>query len=98
MRIDRTRRFARDHRADYITDGKGLRSLLPGFALSCDRIGSLTRLRDDYREHVRRNERIAIPEFASIIDLDRNARELLDHELTGERRVPARAAGDDPDR
>ena len=41
--------------------------------------------------------RIAIAELAAVIHFDRNARQLLDHELARQRRVPARAAGDDLD-
>ena len=42
------------------------------------------------------NDRIAVAEFAAVIHFDRHARQLLDHELAGQRRVPAGAAGDDP--
>ena len=38
---------------------------------------------------------IAIAELAAVIHFHRNARQLLDHELAGQRGVPAGAAGDD---
>ena len=43
------------------------------------------------------DDRIAVAELAAVIDFDRDARQLLDHELAGQRRVPAGAAGDDLD-
>ena len=41
------------------------------------------------------NNRIAIAELAAVIHFDRHARQLLDHELARQRRVPTGAAGDD---
>ena len=49
------------------------------------------------RQRVGRDDRIAIAELAGVIDFDRNARQALDHELAGQRGVPAGAAGDDVD-
>ena len=43
------------------------------------------------------DDRIAIAELAAVIHFDRNARQLLDHELAGQAGVPAGAAGDDLD-
>ena len=43
------------------------------------------------------DDRIAIAELAAVIHFHRNARQLLDHELAGQRGVPAGAAGDDLD-
>ena len=54
-------------------------------------------LRYHNRENVGRNDGIAITEFAAVIHFDRDARQLFDHEFARQRRVPARAAGDDFD-
>ena len=54
-------------------------------------------MRDHHRERVVRNDGIAIAEFAAVIHFHRNARQLLDHELAGQRGVPAGPAGHDPD-
>ena len=62
------------------------------------RVGGLTRLRNDNRQHLLGNDRIAIPELAAIIDLDRNARQFLDHEFAGQRRMPTGSTRDDFDR
>ena len=43
------------------------------------------------------DDRIAVAELAAVVHFHRHARQLLDHELAGQRRVPAGAAGDDPD-
>ncbi len=43
------------------------------------------------------DDRVAVAELRRVLDLDRDARELLDHVLADQRRVPARAAGGDDD-
>ena len=42
-------------------------------------------------------QRIAIAEFAGVVDLDRQLGEALDHELAGQSGVPTGAAGGDVD-
>ena len=43
------------------------------------------------------DDRVAVAELRRVLDLDRDARELLDHVLADQRRVPARAARGDDD-
>ena len=62
-----------------------------------ERVGGFARLRDDDRQRVRRDDRIAVAELGSVVDLDRHARELLDHVLADQAGVPRRAAGEDRD-
>ncbi len=65
------------------------------FALGGERVGRLAGLADRDDQAVLVDDRIAIAELAAVVHLDRNLRQPLDHEFPGERRVPARAAGDD---
>ncbi len=94
MSIDGTGGLARDHGADHVADGEGARTF--GFCLTLggERVRRFTRLRNDHGERVRLDDRVAVAEFAAVIDFDRNARQLFDHELARERGVPAGAAGD----
>ena len=62
-----------------------------------ERVGGLPRLRDDDRERVLRDDRIAVAVLGSVVDVDRHARERLDQELADQRRVPRRAAREDDD-
>ena len=54
-------------------------------------------LRDHDGERVLRDDGIAISELGPVVDLDRQAREILDQELADESRVPGRAARQDDD-
>ncbi len=94
MRVDGAGGFARDHRAHYVADGQRFRSPLFGMALRGQRIGGFAGLRDHHGQRVFEDDRIAITELAPIVDLDRNARQFLDHELAGQSRVPTGAASD----
>ena len=89
--------FARDHGADHVADGQRLRSLLFGFALRGQRVGGFARLRNHHGERVLADDWVAVTEFAAVIDLDGDAGQAFDHEFTGQRGVPAGAAGDDAD-
>src|SRR4029079_15681912 len=62
-----------------------------------ERIGSLTRLRDDDAQSPLVDDRISVPEFRRVFDLDRNSRQLLHHALRNQCRVPAGPAGGDDD-
>src|SRR3984893_9790505 len=97
MGIDRAARFPGEHRAHHIADGEDLCALLPGFPLRGDRVRRFTRLTDADHQAVPIEDRVAIAKFASVIDLDGNVREPLDHEFSGESGVPAGAAGHDFD-
>ena len=60
-----------------------------------ERVGRLARLRDDDRQLVRRDDRIAIAVLGAVVDFDRHLRERLDEVLADQRRMPRRAARDD---
>ena len=66
-----------------------------GFVQGRQRVGGFAGLRNHDGQRVRPDDRIAIAEFAAVIDFDGNPRQPLDHELAGQRRVPTGAAGDD---
>ncbi len=76
-------------------DGRCARALRVG--QGCDGVGGLARLRDPDDERSRRDEAPPVAELGRVVDLDRDARHLLEEELPDESRVPARPAGDDHD-
>ena len=61
------------------------------------RVGGLARLRDDDRQLVRRDDRVAIAVLGAVVDFDRDLRQRLDQVLADQAGVPGRAAGDDRD-
>ena len=95
VRDERSGRFARDHGSHHVADGQRLRALALGFALCRQRIGGLARLRNHHSQRVFAHQRIAVTEFAAVIDLDRNSRQAFDHELAGQSGVPAGSARHD---
>ena len=95
VRIDRAGRLAGDHGAHRIADGQGLGAFLFGLALRRQRVGGFAGLRNHDGQRVRPHDGVAVAEFAAVVHLHRNARQLLDHELAGQPGVPAGAAGDD---
>src|SRR5207248_11656751 len=82
---------------DRVADGEAAGAARLGLAEAAQRVGGLAALGNGDAEGSRVDERLAVAELARQIDLDRDAGEGLDHELAGERGVPARAAGDDVD-
>jgi hypothetical protein len=95
--VDGSYGFARDHGADHVADGQRLRAFGLGFALGGDGVGGFAGLRNQHGHRVGAEDGIAIAPFAGVIDLDRNAGEILDHEFAGESGVPTGAAGGDID-
>src|SRR5207253_2288667 len=65
-----------------------------GLAEAPQRVGRLAALRYGDAERARVDQRLAVAELARQIDLDRDAGERLDHQLAGDRGVPAGPAGD----
>ena len=61
------------------------------------RVGRLARLRDDDRQLVAADDRVAVAVLGAVVDLDRHLRQRLDQVLADQRRVPRRAARDDRD-
>ena len=97
MRIDRAVRFTCRHAADDVADGEACRSVALRLAQRRQRIGGLARLRDDDRQRLGRHDRLAVAVLRSVVDFDRNAGQLLDHELADQPRVPRRPAREDRD-
>ncbi len=97
VRIERARGLARDHGAHHVADGQRFRTL--GFASRC--AASVSAVSPDCEittvSVCGAHDRIAIAEFAAVIHLHRDARQLLDHELAGQPGVPTGAAGDNLD-
>ena len=71
---------------DHVADGQRLRALVLGLALGGQRVGGLAGLRDHDGQRVRPHDGIAIAELAAVIHFHGDARQLLDHELAGQRR------------
>ena len=95
VRVDRPVGLARGHAADDVADGDAAGALTLRLAQRGQRVGRLARLRDDDGERIRRDDRVPVAVLGAVIDLDRDPRELLDHELADQPRVPRRAAGED---
>ena len=95
---DGSRSFASDHRTHHVADGQRRRALQLGFALACQRVRGFTGLADAHGERFGIEDGIAITELAAVVHFDRQARQPLDHELSGQPRVPAGAACHDAHR
>ena len=89
--------FAGHHGPDHVADGDGLRAEADHLALGGQGVGGFAGLGDEQAQRVAVGNGIAIAVFAGVVDVDRQAREPLDHVLAGQRRVPAGAAGGDVD-
>ena len=97
MRVDGSSGLARDHGSHHVADGQRLRALGFGFTLGGDGVGGFAGLRNQQRQLIRTQDWIAVAPFAGVIDFDRNAGQVLDHELAGQSGVPTGAAGGDID-
>ena len=93
MGINGSGGLAGNHGAHHVADRQGFRALAFGFALGRERIGGLSGLRNHYRQHVLRDNWIAVAELAAIIYFHRNSRQFFDQEFAHQRRMPAGAAG-----
>ena len=88
---------ARDRRARDVHDADGRRARALRVGERGDGVGRLARLRDPDDERPRPDEVLPVAELGGVVDLDRDAGDLLEEELPDEPRVPARPAGDDDD-
>ena len=86
--------LAGNHGADGVGDGQGLGALALGLALGGDGIGGFARLADQHGEGVLVDDGVAVAVLGAVVDLHRQARELLHHELPRQGRVPGSPAGD----
>ena len=62
-----------------------------------ERVGRLAGLRDDDRQLVAADDRVAIAILGSVVDFDRDLRQRFDQVLADQAGMPRRAAGDDGD-
>ena len=88
---------ASDRRADDVRDGDDLRPHLLREADRRERVGGLAGLGDADHQRVLVQDRIAVAELRREIELDRDARPVLDRVLRSHPRVERRPAGDDDD-
>ena len=95
--VDGAVSFARDHGANHVADGDGLRAERDHLALGGESVGSFAGLGNEQAQGVAIGDGVAIAIFAGVVDVNRKAGEAFDHVLAGERRVPTGAAGGDVD-
>ena len=94
MGVEHAIGFAGDGRAFDIRNGDGARSFGFGFALRRSGVGSLAGLSNNDRQLAASDERIAVLEFAGVVDIDGKLHQLLDHVLPGHARVTTGARSD----
>ena len=93
--VKHLRRLARDGRADDVRDSKALRAQTLGLLQGGKRVARLARLADDDHQGVLVDDRRTVAELRRNVNLDGDARELLDVVLADKTRMIRRAAGDD---
>src|SRR6202022_4420557 len=97
MRVEHVVALARDGGADHVADGEPAGPARLRLAEATEGVGRLAALRDGDAQRLSVDQRVPVAELARQVDLDRDAGQRLDHQLAGERGVPARAARDDVD-
>ena len=88
---------AGDGGADDVADAEGLGSLVDELGLGGDGVGGLAGLGDEQADGAGVGDGVAVAILAGVVDVDGEAGEALDHELSGESGVPGGAAGGDGD-
>ena len=88
---------AGDGGSNDVADGEGLGSLVDELGLGGDGVGGLAGLGDEEADGVGVGDGVAVTVLGGVVDVDGEAREALDHELTGKSGVPAGSAGGDGD-
>ena len=84
-------------RGRHVDDADRLGAVRLGVAQRSERVGGFARLRDDDRQPVLFDRRLAIAVFGGDVDLDRQAREALDPVFADQAGHVGGAAGDDRD-
>ena len=95
MDIYARRSLSRDARTDGIAYAEDEGTRLPRQLNGCQRVGSLSALRDGHHHIVGENDWVAIAELRGILHFYGNAAQSLDELLADECRVPTRATGHD---
>ena len=90
--------FPGQRAADDVHDRQDVRTQSSGFPGGSQRIRGFSRLRQGDKHVPLLNQRVAIPEFRTDIDLDRCANEFLKQIFPNQSGVPGRSTRDDPDR
>jgi len=96
MRQNRPCGLPRNHRAFHVANRQAQRALLLRLPLRRQRVRRLPRLADAHRQRPRINNRIPITELAAVVHFHRQPRQPLNHEFSGQPRVPARPACHNP--
>ena len=86
MRVDRAFGLARRHAADHVADRDAVRALALRFPQRGQRIGGFAGLRDDDRQLVGRDDRVAVAVLGSVVHFDGHLRQRLDQVLADQRR------------
>ena len=97
MEVDPAVGLAGDRAADGVDDRQGRVPAALGLAEGAQRVGGLARLAEDEDQRPVVERRVAVAEFAGVLDLDRQVGEPLDQVFADQRRVPARPAGGEDD-
>jgi hypothetical protein len=95
--VDAAVRLARDRGADDVDDAQRLGATTTRLAHGRQRVDGLARLGDHQHQRALVDDRVAVAELGGVLHLDRDARELLEHVLADQPRVPRRAAAEDDD-
>ena len=95
LRVDDAVALARHGRAHHVRDAEHLRALYARVADGGQRVGRLARLRHGHHQGGRRDDGVAVAEFAGHLHFRGDARPTLDEVLRDEARMIRRAAGDD---
>lgn len=83
--------------SDDVADGEGFGAFGDEFGLGGEGVGGLTGLGDEEADGVGVGDGVAVTVLGGVVDVDGEAGEALDHELSGESGVPGGAAGGDGD-
>ena len=97
MGVDRAFGLTCHHAANDVTNCDGVRTPISSLAERGQRVGRFPGLSDDNGQAPTVDDRVAIPGFRAIVDIDRKACELLKEKLSDEACVPGGAAGHDRD-
>mmetsp|Transcript_35379 Transcript_35379/g.88069 ORF Transcript_35379/g.88069 Transcript_35379/m.88069 type:complete len:317 (+) Transcript_35379:1089-2039(+) len=97
VQVDSPVRLARDRGADLVAHADAEALVLLGELQRGEGVRRLPRLRDCDEDILLEENRVAVSELGAVLDLDRDAREVLDQVLAEQRGVPRGAARHDDD-
>ena len=97
MQIDAAVGFARNGAADHIANAKDFVTTALGLAQAGKGIQRLAGLSDHQQQGVAVEGRVAVAEFAGVLDFGRQVRQFFEQVFAHQAGMPARAAGGDDD-